>query len=120
MKYILLLLTFYTCTHALFAQQTKQFTHADTLRGSLNPNRTWWDVQRYDLTVQPDYESKTITGKTIITYKVVSKSYPAFMQIDLQQPLIIDSILFNNHRPLNFKQDENVCMVNAPKQVFNS
>ena len=120
MKYILLLLTFFTCTHIVFAQQTKSYTHADTLRGSLNPNRTWWDVQRYDLTVQPDYESKTIIGKTIIRYKVVSKSYPAFMQIDLQQPLIIDSILFNNHRLLNFKQEENVCLVNAPKQVYNS
>ncbi|TKK68589.1 M1 family metallopeptidase [Ilyomonas limi] len=120
MKYILLLLAFFTCTSIIFAQQTKTFTHADTLRGSLNANRTWWDVQRYDLTVQPDYESKTITGKTVITYKVVSKSYPAFMQIDLQQPLIIDSISFNNHRSLNFKQEENVCIVNAPKQVYNS
>jgi aminopeptidase N len=120
MKYIFLLLICFISANVLFAQQIKLYTHADTLRGSLNPNRTWWDVQRYDLTVQPDYESKTIKGKTVITYKVVSKSYPAFMQIDLQQPLIIDSILFNNHRPLNFEQHENVCLVNAPKQVYNS
>ncbi len=104
----------------LVAQQAKSFTHADTLRGSLNPNRSWWDVQLYDLTVQPDYDSKTITGKTIITYKVVSKSYPAFMQIDLQQPLVVDSILFGNHRRLHFSQEENICLVNAPKQVYNS
>ena len=120
MKYILLLLICFTSSNILLAQPIKLYTHADTLRGSLNPNRTWWDVQRYDLTVQPDYESKSITGKTIITYRVVSKSYPAFMQIDLQQPLIVDSILFNNHRLLSFKQQENVCLVNAPKQVYKS
>lgn len=77
------------------------FTHADTLRGSLNANRTWWDVLRYDLTVKPDYASKTIEGKTVIEFKTVydvsSLSHDKFtnyftMQIDLQQPLIIDSI----------------------------
>ena len=45
------------------------FTHADTLRGSLNPNRDWWDVLRYDITVKPDFEKKTIEGKTVITYQ---------------------------------------------------
>ena len=47
------------------------FTHADTLRGSLNPNRTWWDVLRYDLTVKPDFNSKTIEGRTVIEFKTV-------------------------------------------------
>ena len=77
------------------------FTHADTLRGSLNPNRTWWDVLRYDLTVKPDFNSKTIEGRTVIEFKTVynvvslphDKAEEYFkMQIDLQQPLIIDSI----------------------------
>ena len=45
----------------VFAQQ-KTFTHADTLRGSITPERAWWDVLRYDITVKPDYESKTIEG----------------------------------------------------------
>ena len=66
--------------HAQLGQPKENFTHADTLRGSLNPERTWWDVLRYDIEVTPDFESKTIIGKTAITYKVVSKSYPVFMQ----------------------------------------
>ena len=77
------------------------FTHADTLRGSLNPQRTWWDVLRYDLTVKPDFDSKTIEGKTVIEFKTVYNAVDLprdktieflRMQIDLQQPLIIDSI----------------------------
>lgn len=68
-----------------------QFTHADTLRGSLNANRDWWDVTRYDIEVKPDFGSKTITGTTAITFTVVKEGQK--MQIDLQQPLIIDSII---------------------------
>ena len=29
--------------------QEKVFTHADTLRGSITPERAWWDVLRYDI-----------------------------------------------------------------------
>lgn len=119
MKSILSFLLFFSLSVA-YAQEKKTFTHADTLRGSLNPNRMWWDVLRYDISVTPDYDNKTITASNTITYKVVQKSYPAFMQIDLQQPMIVDSILFNHQRPLHFTQEENVCLVNAPKQVYGS
>lgn len=107
--------------HNINAQEPeKKYTHADTLRGSLNENRTWWDVMRYDITVKPDYDTKTISGSNKITYKVVKESYPAFMQIDLQQPLIVDSILFNDKRKLNFQREENICLVNIPKQKYQS
>jgi aminopeptidase N len=72
-------------------EKKTQFTHADTLRGSLNKNRDWWDVLRYDITVKPDYLHKTITGNVTITFKVVKDGQR--MQIDLQQPLIVDSIV---------------------------
>lgn len=69
------------------------FTHQDTLRGTLNAERTWWDVLRYDITVQPDYASKTITGKTVITFKVLTPG--KVMQIDMQEPMNITAISFN-------------------------
>ena len=117
------LFTFSLCisvfSYAQLGQPKEIFTHADTLRGSLNPNRTWWDVLHYDIEVTPDYNSKTITGKTTITFKVLNNEY-ALMQIDLQQPLIIDSILFNGGSKMNFKNEENVWHVQAPKQQINS
>ena len=66
------------------------FTHADTLRGSLNANRDWWDVQKYFIIVTPDFETKTISGTCIIVFNVTGKGKK--MQIDLQEPLVIDSI----------------------------
>lgn len=107
---------------SIFAQEkTKQFTHADTLRGTLNPERTWWDVQHYDIQVTPDYATKSISGKNTITYKVTTDSYPAFMQIDLQEPMLIDSVLFgNSNRPMQFTREGNAWHVQAPKQVKGS
>ncbi|MDQ2752733.1 MAG: M1 family peptidase, partial [Bacteroidota bacterium] len=111
---------FFFVTSACFAQQPETFTHADTLRGSLNPNRTWWDVLRYDISVTPDYEAKTIVGSNMITYKVVQKQHPDTMQIDLQQPLIVDSILYHQQQALSFQQNKNVCLVIVPKQNLDS
>ncbi len=83
------------------------FTHADTLRGSNNENRDWWDVLRYDITVKPDCENKTIEGKVVIKFKLsqsilsqktlTNKYLNGFsMQIDLQSPLKIDSVIYKD------------------------
>jgi aminopeptidase N len=101
------------------AQQQGVLSHADTLRGSLTPERTWWDVQRYDITVKPDFLTKTTSGKDLITYKVVSDAQPG-MQLDLQAPLHIDSILYNGGQPLYFTQEGNAWHVRISKQRVGS
>lgn len=95
-----------------FSQET--FTHADTLRGSITPERAWWDVQYYAITVKPDYASKTLAGNTLIRFKVVQQTHTDSMQIDLQAPLVIDSILFNSRRLTFRKADTNVWRVSLP------
>ncbi len=70
------------------------FTKADTLRGSNTAERSWWDVQRYDITVTPDFNTKSIKATCGITYKVLNNS-STIMQIDLQSPLTISSITQN-------------------------
>jgi len=81
--------------------QDKVFTHADTLRGTITPERAWWDVQRYDIWVKPDYATKTIEGRVKISFKITATTKTAIdsslkMQIDLQSPLIIDSVKERN------------------------
>ena len=107
------------CLLTLYAgAQSKSFTHADTLRGSLTPERTWWDIQRYDLAVKPDYANKTISGSNTITYKVVGGSQR--MQIDMREPLLIDSVIFNQKETLSFAKEGTVWYINTPKQKKNS
>jgi len=107
--------------HHLSEKYYTDLAHADSLRGNIEaPERTWWDIQRYDVTVKPEFEKKFISGTSKITYKVVKNSYPAFMQIDLQAPMQLDSVLFNGKRKLNFKREGNAFQVNVPKQIKSS
>ncbi len=67
----------------------QSFTHADTLRGSNGPARDWWDIQHYDLNVKFNIKDSTISGFNQIQFKVLR--HDSIMQIDLQEPLMIDS-----------------------------
>jgi hypothetical protein len=93
-----------------------KYTKADTLRGTIGPERSWWDVLRYDITVKPDLATKTISGKNYLRYRVVSNDHPLMMQIDLQEPLLIDSIFFNQSEKLSFTNEGNAWHVSVPKQ----
>ncbi|MEJ5994113.1 M1 family metallopeptidase [Pedobacter sp. Du54] len=101
----------------LNAQVPKKFTKADTLRGSLTPERTWWDVQRYELAVTPNFVAKTISGSNEIAYKVVKANNGKLkMQIDLQEPLIIDSVIFNAKKQLSFEKTGSIWLIKVPAQ----
>ena len=100
--------------------ESEKYTRADTLRGTINAERSWWDVLRYDITIKPDYAAKSTIGKNNIQYKVVSDNYPLMMQIDLQEPLLIDSIFFNSITKLQFTKDGNAWHVAVPKQKKGS
>lgn len=72
------------------------FTHADTLRGSNGPGRAWWNATKYDLHVTFDIADSSIRGYNIISYKQVTPSDPGFFQIDLQEPMVIDSVIWQS------------------------
>jgi len=84
------------------------FTRQDSLRGSINSYRNWWDVLRYDITVTPDYNTRTIAGNVVITYNENEPGHT--MQIDMQEPMIIDSVLQEN-KTLEFIREGNVYWV---------
>ena len=96
-----------TGTSPLAAQQ-HVYTHADTLRGSITPERAWWDVVFYDLHVRLDPADSTIRGWNGITYLVTGPSRA--MQIDLQTPLEIDSVVQDGRR-LIYRRDGNAFFV---------
>ena len=78
------------------AQDTATITRADTLRGSIGPQRAWWDVTFYDLNVAVQPADSSIRGRVGITYRVVAPHQE--MQIDLKQPLVVDSMLQRGRR----------------------
>ena len=88
--------------------QEPTYTHADTLRGSNGPARAWWDVRFYDLHVRVDPADSSIRGWNGITYQVLTPERE--MQIDLQVPLEVDSMVQDGRR-LEYRRDGNVFFV---------
>jgi aminopeptidase N len=86
------------------------FTHADTLRGSNTPQRAWWDAVFYDLHVKVKPGDSTITGYNAITYRVLTPPPAREMQIDLQMPLVVDSIV-QDGLELSARRDGNAFFV---------
>ena len=84
------------------AGQQGGLSRADTLRGTITPERAWWDVTFYDLHVTLDPADSTIRGWNGITYQVTGK--PRAMQIDLQQPLVIDSVV-QDRRKVSYRRE---------------
>jgi aminopeptidase N len=92
------------------------FTHADTLRGSNTVERAWWDAAFYDLHVKVNPADSSISGYNAITYRVAKKARE--MQIDLQQPLVVDSIV-QDGTELSSRRDGNAFFVRvlAPQTI---
>lgn len=80
----------------------KSFTRADTLRGSITPERAWWDLNHYHLAVEIFPDTKSIKGSNTIRYKVLTESQ--ILQLDLQEPLKITSIVQAGEN-LDFKRE---------------
>ncbi len=78
------------------AQDTARTPRADTLRGSNGPGRDWWDASFYDLRVRVFPADSSIRGANGITYRVLRPAQE--MQIDLQVPLEVDSIVQDRRR----------------------
>ena len=106
-KSTFLFLIFYSFCINAFSQlgdKKNVFTHADTLRGSNGIYRQKWDVLHYDITVEPDYNNKTIVGKNTMQF---FDNGAQLMQIDLQEPMILDSVM-DKGISYKFRREKNV------------
>jgi len=98
--------------------QAQTFTRQDTLRGSITPERAWWDLTYYHLDIKVNPEKQTITGENTIQYKVLKAGHT--MQIDLQEPMKI-TMIEQEGEPLDFERDGNAFFVKMiDNQVVNS
>ncbi|MEM7571243.1 MAG: M1 family metallopeptidase [Bacteroidota bacterium] len=67
------------------------FNRQDSLRGTITPERAWWDLTYYDLDIAVFPDEKRITGRNLIQYEVLRPA--EVLQIDLQPPLQLRSAL---------------------------
>ncbi|MBK8444490.1 MAG: hypothetical protein IPL35_14210 [Sphingobacteriales bacterium] len=115
---ILLLNLFLSKKNLLYAQlthQKTQFSHQDTLRGSLSALRSCFDVKFYDLNIEVNFEQRSIDGWCNIDFILLKPTQQ--IQIDLFANMLIDSIRYNE-QPLAFIRDGNATMINFPMLLY--
>ena len=91
-----LLFIFIMLGYGVTAIAQEKFTQADELRGSITPQRAWWDLQHYSIEVDVFAQTKSLSGTNTITYRVLSPN--STMQIDLQEPMRIDLVTQNGEK----------------------
>ncbi len=113
----------YSVKHILFATlcllgsvASHAYTHADTLRGSNGNGRNWWNVQHYDLAVVFETAAKNISGSVVIELKVSEQPHDS-MQIDLQKPMVLDSVIYAGNK-LSIANEGDVWWVKYPYRTW--
>jgi aminopeptidase N len=106
MKKLFLFLILILGFQQLSAQET--FTRKDSLHGGLRPERTCFDVLRYDLNIKINPSQKSILGYNEISFKVISTT--SKIQLDLFENMKIDSIVLDAKK-LNYKREFNAVFI---------
>jgi hypothetical protein len=91
-----------------------QFSRLDTLKGTLTPLRTAFDVGYYHLDVEVFPEKEEIQGSSLIRFKVVEPTDK--IQIDLNSGMKIDSIVHRS-RSLDFEREYDAVYVSFREKL---
>ena len=113
MKKIASLLIIFISFPTLSAQQI--FTRKDSLQGGLRPERTCFDIQRYDLNIKIDIDKKSIVGFNAITFNVIATT--SKIQIDLFENMQVDSIVYNAKK-LDYKREFHAVFISFPTDLI--
>ncbi|MFA7616378.1 MAG: M1 family metallopeptidase [Moheibacter sp.] len=118
MKYSLLFFLLLSLgLNAQIFNSKSEFSRQDSLRGTNTEYRDWWDVLRYDIIVEPDFDNKSIKGSTRISFKVIKESENQILQIDLQQPMEIVKTSFKDGKVKSIEREGNVYFLTFDKKL---
>lgn len=112
-----LILLFLVTGFTGMAQNEIGYTEDEFLRGSITPEREWWDLTYYHLDIEVKPDEKYISGSNTIGFTPIQES--DVMQIDLQPPLKIERIEYKGKELTYKKKGSNAYMVlfdKAPKK----
>ncbi|TRO65342.1 M1 family metallopeptidase [Christiangramia sabulilitoris] len=105
---LILFFSFCNLNAQVVGENHSNFTKADTLRGSLRPERTGFDVQKYHLKLKVEPENKFISGSNTISFKVIAEL--PVMQLDLFKNMQIDSIMHRG-KELSYEREYNAVFI---------
>ncbi|MFM2376832.1 MAG: hypothetical protein RLZZ165_1929 [Bacteroidota bacterium] len=94
--------------------QSTTFSHADSLRGGLRPERTCYDVTFYDLNIKVDPATRQIAGSNRIQFSALQDFKT--LQIDLFENMSLEGVMYQG-APLRTHRDANAIFVHFPGLV---
>ena len=81
---------------------SQPYSHQDSIRGTITPEREWWDLSYYHLDIKVDPSDSTIIGQNTIGFNVLDPH--DVLQVELQPPLQITGISMRDQE-LSYDQD---------------
>lgn len=94
----------------------KKFTKADSLRGTLSPFRSCYDVLMYDLDIKVDIQNKFISGSN--TIKFLATQNFRTLQVDLFSNMKIEKIIYHD-KELIYSRLYNAVFITFPDVIAN-
>lgn len=92
----------------------QNFTKTDTLKGSNTEFRNFWDVKKYEITVEADADKKYVSGTNKIIFEITKDVKNPVFQIDLQQPMQY-KILSSSDKLCTSKRDGDFIFIETNK-----
>ena len=101
----------------LNAQRMPALESPELMRGSNGEGRSWWDLRKYKLHLNPDISGKIISGTCEVYFNAITEGQ--IIQIDLQDPMKILNVRnLANGNILKFKRvSDNVYFINLDEEV---
>ncbi|WP_118195609.1 M1 family metallopeptidase [Albibacterium indicum] len=93
---------------------SNKFTRADSLRGTLSPLRTAYDIQYYHLDVRVDIDKRFISGSNLFKFKA-TQDFDR-LQFDLFDNLKVEKVTYRG-KELPFSREFNAVFVDFPSQI---
>lgn len=94
--------------------QAQPFTRADTLRGTLSPLRSCFDVTFYDLEIKLEPKLKRIAGRNIIHFRAEATFDQ--LQLDLFENMDLVEVKWRGQK-LDFTREFNAVFVQFPQRI---
>ncbi|MET3114495.1 aminopeptidase N [Pedobacter sp. CG_S7] len=110
---LFLLLSAFTAKAQLM-QEKKTFTRADSLRGTLTPLRTCYDINYYHLSVKVNVDEKFISGNNEFVFTAVQDFKK--LQFDLFENMKVEKVVYKGQE-LPFTRELNAVFLTFPTTI---
>ncbi|HEY4196869.1 MAG TPA: M1 family peptidase, partial [Mucilaginibacter sp.] len=109
------LVVFHSYLHAQLLVEKNKFTRADTLRGTLSPLRSCYDINYYHLDVKFDIDKQFISGSNL--FKFTATQDFKTLQFDLFDNLKIEKVIYKG-REIPYKREFNAVFITFPEKII--